>query len=49
MTKSTLQALPEPVETTDTLDYLLRTGTQQLIASAVWRARSWSSPTRTVV
>lgn len=35
MTKSTLQALPEPVETTDTLHELLRTGAQQLIASAV--------------
>lgn len=35
MTKSTLQALPEPVETTDPLHDLLRTGAQQLIASAV--------------
>ena len=35
MTKSTLQVLPEPVEATDPLHALLRTGAQQLIASAV--------------
>lgn len=35
MTKSTLQVLPEPVETTDPLHDLLRTGAQHLIASAV--------------
>lgn len=35
MTRSTLQVLPEPVETTDPLHDLLRTGAQQLIASAV--------------
>lgn len=35
MTKSTLQVLPEPVDTTDPLHDLLRTGAQQLIASAV--------------
>ena len=35
MTKSTLQVLPEPVEATDPLHDLLRTGAQQLIASAV--------------
>ncbi|EPY6113007.1 IS256 family transposase [Salmonella enterica subsp. enterica serovar Bareilly] len=35
MTKSTLQVLPEPVEVTDPLHELLRTGAQQLIASAV--------------
>lgn len=35
MSKSTLQVLPEPVETTDPLHDLLRTGAQHLIASAV--------------
>ena len=35
MTKSTLQVLPEPVEAIDPLHELLRTGAQQLIASAV--------------
>ncbi|KAB5494276.1 IS256 family transposase [Serratia sp. RJAL6] len=35
MTKSTLQVLPEPVEATDPLHDLLRSGAQQLIASAV--------------
>lgn len=35
MTKSTLQVLPEPVEVTDPLHELLRTGAQQLIASTV--------------
>jgi len=35
MTKSTLQVLPEPVEANDPLHDLLRTGAQQLIASAV--------------